>query len=71
MKTTLELVREAGLPVGGNGAVPLWQTEIEALIELVRQEQRERIAHWYENSDADEMHSWAVARKIRENDMKP
>jgi hypothetical protein len=44
MKTTLEMAKEAGLPMGGRGAVPLWDEEIERLVELARADEREGCA---------------------------
>ena len=42
MKTVIEMAREAGLPLGQRGAIPLWDRELERFAELVRADEREK-----------------------------
>ena len=39
-KEAMKLAREAGLPFGQRGAIPLWDKELERLVALARADER-------------------------------
>ena len=69
MKDTIDMAREAGLPFGERGAIPLWDKELERFAALVRANEREACAKVCD--DIDDSHwgcevkaSWC-SREIR------
>lgn len=40
----IRMAREAGLPFGERGAIPLWDKEVERLVAIARADERKRFA---------------------------
>ena len=65
-RTIMEMAREAGLLVFQYGTIDGSIKELEAFAKLVRSDERERIAKWYE-SEGHMMFPVAIPDAIRSN----